>query len=94
MGSMASYHASECFMTADDSLSSPEYSSIGENMALTITLTTEVDYVNFTELVEYWFSQYKHYISTDNTCTSVCDQFVQVLTSYMYASIIVGHDYH
>ena len=66
-------------MTQEEDLTSSEYSSVGENMALVLSFTTDVDYVNFTELVGYWYSQYVYYNVTDNTCSSLCDQFLQVI---------------
>ena len=78
MATMATYHTLECFMTEEDELMAPEYTSIGENMAVVITFTTEVEYVNFTSLIGYWYSQYEYYNVSDNTCTTSCDQFLQV----------------
>lgn len=65
-------------MIGEENLTAPEYTSIGENMAVLITFTTDVENVNFTELNGYWYSQYIHYNVTDNTCSNLCDQFLQV----------------
>lgn len=78
LASMARYHALECFMVGEENLTAPEFTSIGENKAISITFTTDIEYINFTELIGYWYSQYVNYNVTDNTCSSLCDQFLQV----------------
>jgi hypothetical protein len=79
---MASYRAMQCHLSNDqDSLTTEKYTSIGENLAKTLIFSgTELvhGYINFTQLVGYWYSQHIFYNVADNTCTIPCNQFLQV----------------
>ena len=60
-------------------------------MAVLITFTTNVEYTNFTELIGFWYHQYVHYNIMDNTCSSLCDQFLQVTWSYNIIAISMAN---
>ena len=79
-------------MTGEENLTDPEYTSIGENMAVTISFTTDVENVNFAELVGHWYSQFVHYNVTDNTCSDLCDQFLQVYNQEHPYSSMANHN--
>lgn len=81
LASMAAEQVTECSLTRSENLNSPDRDSIGENLALLISLTIDLGSVNFTELLGYWYSQSNYYNTTENECNAGCDQFLQVLTS-------------
>ena len=82
LASMAAEQVTECSLTRSENLTSPNFDSIGENLALLISHTIiDLGSVNFTELLGYWYSQSNYYNTTENECNAGCDQFLQVLTS-------------
>ena len=82
LATMASYRAMQCHLAnEEDGLTTQEYTSIGQNLAKTLIFSgTKVvhGYINFTQIVGYWYSQHTYYSVTDNACTSSCNQFLQV----------------
>ena len=96
LATMASYRAMQCHLAnEEDGLTTQEYTSIGQNLAKTLIFSgTKVvhGYINFTQIVGYWYSQHTYYSVTDNACTTSCNQFLQVI-GLLVACVMIINSY-
>ena len=83
LATMANYRAMQCHLADEDGLTTQEYTSIGQNLAKTLILSgTKIVHGYILKLHLTWSIPITCSV-TDNTCTTSCNQFLQVLIALL-----------